>query len=172
MFKDVMIDLETMGTEADAPVVSIGAVFFDIEKEKLGPTFQMVINLDDQFKLGRKPSASTIKWWMGQNDAAKKVFSDQGQSPEEVLKLFRDWFNQFKNKPHAWGNGSTFDITILESLFKDVGYREPWEYNKVMDLRTYKRFNVKDSFVKGEVAHDALKDAIAQAEMVIFHSKK
>ncbi|HBC1268753.1 TPA: 3'-5' exoribonuclease, partial [Escherichia coli] len=36
---DVMIDLETMGTNTCAPIVSIGAVFFSPESEELGPTF-------------------------------------------------------------------------------------------------------------------------------------
>jgi hypothetical protein len=39
VYTDLMIDLETLGLTANSVVLSIGAVFFDLEGEDLGPTF-------------------------------------------------------------------------------------------------------------------------------------
>ncbi|EMQ3548812.1 3'-5' exoribonuclease, partial [Escherichia coli O111:H5] len=39
----LMIDLETMGTNTNAPIVVIGAVFFDPQTGEIGPVFYIVI---------------------------------------------------------------------------------------------------------------------------------
>jgi len=45
---DYMIDLETLGTKVDAPVLSIGAVEFNLETGKLGQEFYCVLDLQSQ----------------------------------------------------------------------------------------------------------------------------
>ena len=66
------------------------------------------------------------------------------------------------------GNGSTFDIFIMEHMFIDYGLIHPWGYSKIMDLRTFKRFVAKGKYVrKVGVAHNALDDAISQAKFVM-----
>ncbi len=166
---DCMTDLETLGTDPDCIVVSLGAVFFDLEKKVLGPTFYMIAEVDEQISRGRKPSGSTIKWWLQQSDAAKKVFHEQAKPMAVVLTTFVQWYKANNSKgAFVWGNGSTFDITILEDLFRDYKIPCPWGYNKAMDLRTFKRFVAKGEQVKkGGVNHHALDDAISQAQYVM-----
>lgn len=167
--KDCMIDLETLGTDPNCPVVSLGAVFFDIETKKLGPTFYLPCDVSEQIARGRKPSGDTIKWWMSQSDAAKKVFHEQAKPMAEVLTLFIQWYKaNYPKGAYVWGNGSTFDITIMEDLFRDYKIKLPWGYNKAMDLRTFKRFQKGGEQVKKSgVAHNALDDAISQANYVM-----
>ena len=43
---DVMLDLETMGTQPDAAIVAIGAVEFDLEAAQLGRRFYQPVTLD------------------------------------------------------------------------------------------------------------------------------
>ncbi|HAU5802086.1 3'-5' exonuclease [Citrobacter freundii] len=43
---NLMIDLETMGKKPNAPIVSIGAVFFDPQSGELGQEFYSAVNLD------------------------------------------------------------------------------------------------------------------------------
>lgn len=43
---NLMIDLETMGKKPNAPIVSIGAVFFNPQSGELGPEFYAVVSLE------------------------------------------------------------------------------------------------------------------------------
>lgn len=166
---DCMIDLETLGTSPQTPVISVGAVFFDIDRKTLGTTFYLPCDVNEQIARGRKPTGETLKWWMSQSDAAKRVFHEQAKPMKDVLTLFVQWYKANNPKgAYVWGNGSTFDISILEDLFRDYDIKCPWGYNKPMDLRTYKRFQKSGEQVKkGGINHNALDDAISQANYVM-----
>lgn len=168
---DLMIDLETLGTDPNTPVISIGAIFFDIASKTLGGSFYMALDINEQIARGRKPTGDTLKWWLQQADAAKKVFHEKAKPVPEVLNLFNQWFKATNPKANAWGNGSTFDISIMEDMFKDYKLDKPWSHNKVMDLRTFRRFCAKGASVKKEgTDHNALDDAISQAKFVLEFS--
>lgn len=167
---DLMIDLETLGTDPDAPVMSLGAVFFDTATKTLGPTFYLPIDVKEQIKRGRKPSGDTLQWWMGQDGAAKIVFKEQAKPTLYVLQTFAAWFKVNGAKCFVWGNGSTFDISLMEDLFRMYGVECPWDYNKIQDLRTFKRFQAKGAKVpKPLIPHHALEDAKTQAQYVLDH---
>lgn len=170
---DIMIDLETLSTETDCVVLSIGAIFFDIEKDKLGAEFYSTLSIQDQLDRGRKISDSTLRWWLSQDlNVFKEALAPNKVSNEDVLfgfdKFLRDNCSAIK-KLNVWGNGSSFDISILESLFKCYGRVVPWSYNGVMDLRTFKRFvgNNRKIEVPKDVKHNALADAEYQAQYVL-----
>lgn len=161
----IMIDLETMGQRFDAPVVSIGAVYFDPETGRLGDTFYAAIDITDAFRWGR-PDGSTVKWWMGQ-DALARVAATEG---EELLKSALERFSQWyaKSSP-VWGNGATFDISILEYAYGRLGGKQPWQFWDVRDCRTIKDIGSHlkvDTKVQQGVAHNALDDAKSQARWV------
>ncbi|ENC4525233.1 3'-5' exoribonuclease, partial [Escherichia coli] len=46
MWHHMMIDLETMGKNPDAPLISIGAIFFDPQTGDMGPEFSKTIDMD------------------------------------------------------------------------------------------------------------------------------
>lgn len=165
---DLMIDLETLGTTPETPVISIGATFFDVEKKQLGVNFYMALDVNEQIKHGRKPTGDTIKWWLGQEDAAKRVFHEKAKHPTDVLHLFAKWIKSVNPKTYVWGNGSTFDISILEHMFEMYGVECPWSHTKIMDLRTFRRFQGKGAkVVVPGTKHNALDDAIGQAQYVM-----
>lgn len=167
-----MIDLETLGTHPNAPIISIGAVWFDLEKKKIGDTFYMVLDVADQIDSKvRFADSSTIKWWMSQADAAKNVFKEGAQPTKQVLELFRKWImahagskaKTATKKCFPWGNGSSFDITLMETIFADYDVACPWMFYNVMDLRTYRRFIGKGKKIeKLGTDHNALDDAVSQ----------
>jgi 3' exoribonuclease, RNase T-like len=168
--KDIMIDFETLDTGSDCVVISLGACLFDIQKKSIPSTFYMAADVQEQLNKGRKVSADTIRWWMQQEGAAKHVFNEKAKPMDEVLKTFVYWLNSVSQKKERkiWGNGSTFDVSILENLLRMYNFEIPWNYNAVMDLRTFKRFVGKgDQIPKAKVAHHALEDAIVQAQYVI-----
>lgn len=174
---DLMIDLETMGTDPNCPIVSIGAVFFDVNTKQKGATFHMALDINEQIKRGRLVTGDTIKWWMQQSDAAKKIFSEHAKLASIVLPTFVKWYATnglvvpqlpVKNRAFVWGNGATFDLSILEDAFRMYGIECPWGYNKAMDLRTFKRFKAPEKkVVVPGTAHNALDDAIGQADFVL-----
>lgn len=172
---DVMIDLETMGTIPElAPVISIGAVFMDLDRGLLGPTFYMALKIEDQLEKGRKIDADTLKWWLNQSDAAKKVFNEKAQPTATVLNTLGQWIkmNKAGKRVSVWGNGSGFDINILENIFRQYNIGCPWGYSDAVDLRTFKRFVAKNQpITKVGVAHNALDDALNQAKYVIYHTR-
>ncbi|EJP5562572.1 3'-5' exoribonuclease, partial [Escherichia coli] len=59
----LMIDLETMGKNPDAPIISIGAIFFDPQTGDMGPEFSKTIDLDTA---GGVIDRDTMKWWLKQ----------------------------------------------------------------------------------------------------------
>lgn len=178
--KDLMIDLETLGTGVNAPIISIGAVWFDIDKKEIGDTFYAILDVADQMDTKtRFADSSTIKWWMTQDGAAKKVFRDGAHPSKMVLETFRKWImDHAKSKAKTtrnckpWGNGAAFDITLMETLFKDYDVTCPWIYYNAMDLRTFKRFVAKGAKVEvlEGAKHNALDDAVAQAKYVLEYS--
>ncbi|HBD0251015.1 TPA: 3'-5' exoribonuclease, partial [Escherichia coli] len=64
----LMIDLETMGKNPDAPIISIGAIFFDPQTGDMGPEFSKTIDLETA---GGVIDRDTIKWWLKQSREAQ-----------------------------------------------------------------------------------------------------
>jgi hypothetical protein len=163
-----MIDLETMGTRFDAPILSIGAVFFNPATGKLGDTFYASVDIESALEHG-KLSGATLKWWMGQGDAARKSAVEGVHTLPRALDMFATWYRGGSGQPAVWGNGATFDISILEYAYMKSGQPVPWPYYNVRDCRTIKDIgsclNV-DTAVTSGVAHNALDDAVSQAKWV------
>lgn len=171
---ELQIDFETLGTNPDTVVISVGAQFFDLEKKLLGPSFYMAFDIEDQLKKGRSINADTLKWWMSQSDAAKKVFKEKAKPTQEVLNTFVYWVkaNSSKKTLKPWGNGSTFDISIMEDLLRSYDLDVPWQYYNIYDLRTFRRFVANNAKVeKIGVNHNALDDCQSQIEFMFKHYK-
>ena len=170
---DIMIDLETLGIAPGCPVLSIGAVRFDIEKgwmEDKVFAYYKVLNITEQIDKGFKANGNTLKWWMQQNESAKEVFFGESMAVEEALIGFSAYAMDL-GTPTVWGNGSTFDISILEEMYRRYDLVVPWTFWNVMDLRTFKRFKAPTHRVKNSgIKHNALDDAIAQAQFVLDYS--
>lgn len=168
---DVMVDLETLGTGTDCVVVSLGACTMDFKTQKIESTFYMILEIQDQLDKGRIIQADTLKWWFRQENAAQKVFHEKAKSPENVLNTFAGWLKAVSpnsKELKVWGNGATFDISIMESMFKTYNIKTPWPYSGVMDLRTFRRFIANNEKVPNlGTKHNAVDDAIAQAEFVL-----
>jgi 3'-5' exoribonuclease-like protein len=166
---DLMIDLETLGTGSNSVVLSIGACFFDVDTGEIGETFYTTLDIEDQIRAGRKIDASTLQWWVKQSADAQKVFFDEIRDADLALENFCTWVEMHaEDRLHPWGNGSMFDIGILESLLADFAKDVPWKFSNVMDLRTFRRFVAKGSnVIRIGTHHNALDDAISQATFVI-----
>jgi len=62
-----------LGTTPGCVILSIGAVFFDIDSGKLGKNFYSIISQDSCRLVGLKVEQETLKWWNSQSVEAKKL---------------------------------------------------------------------------------------------------
>lgn len=155
--KNIMIDLETLGTKPGSIIVSIGAVKFN--ETDIGDTFYEAIDIDSSQANGFQFSGKTIQWWMDQSDEARAVF-DQGSDVMVVLDALRDFFDH--DEYRVWGNGSTFDNVLLTEAYHLCGWEAPWKYWHNMCYRTVKYMNPDIVRVDSGIRHNALDDAINQ----------
>lgn len=165
-YRDLMIDIETMGVTPKSPILSIGAVEFDRLTGDFGREFEVVINFEKAIDDGEL-DGSTVAWWLKQSDEARNaLFADEGYySTEDVLTELSYFVDQSQ---YVWGNGATFDISILEEAMRKHGVDIPWKFYNIRDVRTVvdlanpicPRKPFEDA---REGAHTALGDAKHQA---------
>lgn len=176
-YRHVMVDLETMGKKSNAPVVSIGAVIFDPATGFLGETFYKVVSLESAVSWGAEIDPSTVIWWMKQSSEARsEIANDNAIQLDDALLQFSEFV--FENIPggcetaQIWGNGATFDNTILRSSFERACLDCPWDYRNDRDVRTMVElgktigFDAKTSIPFQGERHNALADAQHQARYV------
>ncbi|MED0435761.1 3'-5' exoribonuclease, partial [Escherichia coli] len=170
----LMIDLETMGKKSNAPIVVIGAVFFDPQTGEIGPTFYIVISLVDAMDTGAVPDGSTIEWWLAQSSEARSAILVDQVKLVDALIQFREFINEYSNEKfvQVWGNGATFDNTILRTSYERLNIPCPWRYYNDRDVRTIVElgktidFDARTVIPFEGVRHHALDDARHQAKYV------
>lgn len=170
-FFDCMVDVECMGIRSDAALLSIGAVFFDLSTQTLGPTFLKTIHLGSAVTAGGTMDPSTVIWWLGQSDEARRGVQFGGHHISNVLDDFAVWISQTCRPADVrmWGNSAEFDVLKIESAYQRCDKKVPWFWTNVRDFRTVRNMNpqvVYDPKDKGNEAHNALADAIFQAEFL------
>ena len=173
--KHVMLDLETMGKESNAAIVAIGACFFEPSTGEIGSSIHLPISLESSVAAGLSMDASTVLWWMKQNDDARFVLGhEECLSLFEATAYFCEWIGQFDNLPQleVWGNGCNFDNVILRNAMVQQGLEPPWKFWQDRDVRTVVSLgemvgvNPKDTLVFEGTKHNALADAMHQARYV------
>lgn len=162
--KHVMIDLETLGTVASSVILSIGAVKFDLESDKMDDAgFYASVSIESNLDLGRRIQEDTLLWWFKQDAAAQQVFHDPKTTLSEALSDLRDWIGT--DDYLIWSNGADFDIPMLAHAYSQIGMEVPWKFWNARCFRTYKNLpGAKDVRVQTGVKHNALSDAVSQAQ--------
>lgn len=166
-----MIDLETLATTADAVIMSIGAVRFDMDGTVYPATFYASVSVDSNLERGRKISESTLIWWMGQSPEAQRVFNEPKTPLASALQELAEWVERGGTPVEIWSNGASFDIPMLEHAYTQHDLAVPWPHWASRCVRTYKNLPGANDIVAGikivGTAHNALDDAIHQARQVI-----
>lgn len=140
-FEHVMLDLETMGNKSNSVITSIGAVQFNIENGKTGDEFYERVDIQSCLDIGLIVNASTIYWWLEQNETARKEMCKPSDNIKNVLEKLKSWFGNLNEDFYLWGNGARFDIGILEDAYVKLGYYQmPWNFRCERDLRTLAGF--------------------------------
>ncbi|EFH1601299.1 exonuclease, partial [Escherichia coli] len=167
----LMLDLETMGKNPDAPIISIGAIFFDPQTGDMGPEFSKTIDLETA---GGVIDRDTIKWWLKQSrEAQSAIMTDEIPLDDALLQL-REFIDENSGEffVQVWGNGANFDNVILRRSYERQGIPCPWRYYNDRDVRTIVELGKAIDFdartaipFEGE-RHNALDDARYQAKYV------
>lgn len=163
----VMCDLETLGTTADAVILSIGAVKFDLATGDIdNDGFYRSVSIESNFDLKRRFSEDTLLWWLKQPVAAQSVFHEAKETLETALIEFSDWLGNDEHE--MWSNGADFDLPMLAHAYTQLGIEIPWRFWNSRCYRTYKNLpGAKDIRVPPlGVKHNALSDAYQQAQTV------
>jgi len=165
--KDVMIDLETLGTQAGCGIVSIGAVPFD-EFDVSDNTFYKTITQESNAAAGLGRSNETMAWWHKQSPEARAVLSDPAATGiARALTSFSEWLAGIGSDVRAWGNGADFDLPILGGAYNAVGLPVPWKPYNGRCYRTVKNGYKAVKLQRKGTHHNALDDAVCQAQHLV-----
>lgn len=158
MDNNIMIDLETLGTSPGSVIVTIGAVRFD--RNGLKDEFYARIDAKSSVDCGLRLDVSTVMWWLQQGDEARKSLVQPGQPLKEVLQSFANWSSE---PDTLWGNGASFDNSLLAEAYRLSGVPQPWKFWNDRCYRTLKGIFPEVPFQRTGTHHDALDDAKSQA---------
>lgn len=162
----IMMDFETLATDINTVILTMGACKFDpkgsgiIDRIELRPTIE-----EQTEKYGRVISDDTVEWWGKQSpEAIEEAFGEQNRTS------FRDCMEKLAkfswNASSVWSNGSCFDVMIAETAFKQLDITCPWQYWAIRDCRTLYEIagvSLKDKKYGSKTTHKAIEDAEHQA---------
>ncbi|EOP0211467.1 3'-5' exoribonuclease, partial [Escherichia coli] len=135
LWHHLMIDLETMGKNPDAPINALAGKFFDPATGEMGPEFSKTIDLETA---GGVIDRDTIKWWLKQSrEAQSDILTDEIPLDDALLQL-REFIDENSGEffVQVWGNGANFDNVILRRSYERQGIPCPWRYTNDRDVRT------------------------------------
>ena len=189
-----VFDVETLGKESSAVILSMACVYFDPVKETSPDemrknAFFVKLNAQDQMKrLNRSITRSSLEWWAKQCENVKvKSFkpSEEDVTPEVGLELFRTWSKNYPDTKGewVWARGN-LDQLVLDSMEEKLGVDPVFHFNRWRDVRTgldfltgsdngycdvdYPGFDSHLHITK----HDPVDDCILDAMMLMYGVKK
>jgi hypothetical protein len=160
---ELMIDIETLGLIQGSPVVTIGAVLFDIyssdsSEELLRRSLLIRFDISDAIKHCNKTAidGGTIRWWFEQSDAAIKALvtgDEPAVSMQEGLNqlwrychergsfVAKEFFDGICDLPRTcryWAKDPDFDMQLLRHYYEgtELSGQAPWKFWECRSVRT------------------------------------
>lgn len=175
------IDLETLGTNVDNQILSIGVCLFDLNSYTVQQTFYYKVEVPLYKSIST--TKGTIQFWINQAinnpDSLKGLFTTDEEktiSMESALTELADVITS-NNVRNVWANSPKFDLAMLEHQYKIYDIRVPWQFSDDRCMRTL-RFLAHELFytpvnVDFEgTYHNAMDDAIWQSHYIMNVIKK
>lgn len=169
-YTDLMIDAETFSVDSNAGMISLGGVLFNVARGiEDRQEFKMNFDLQEVLDNPRfHTSASTLSWWVSQNQKAFKAATSEQYPVEHVLKEFSTWLKEYtkpgnwdKRDVRLWANGAGADTPWLRNYYEAYGIETPWIFFNERCYRTLKAMSKVPMLRAND--HDALSDARNQA---------
>lgn len=157
----VMIDIEALGLNPGAAILSIGAVRFDAED--CGETFYWSISIESCEAAGLSIEADTLTWWLDQDDIVRECLTG-GEELSDALQALTEFYG---DADEVWAYSPSYDCALLEAAYDAVGLDEPWSYRDKRDCRTLAAVSEWPDLDRHDPKHHALGDAIYQARQTV-----
>ncbi|WP_312357243.1 3'-5' exonuclease [Sphingobacterium multivorum] len=165
--KDIMIDIETMGTKPYSVILSIGAVKFDINTGDIGEQFYRVIDVKSSKKAGLVFDFDTVMWWANQPDDVRDSILEGKSSLFLVLCDLMMFIGT--DKATLWSNSPSFDLSLIRNACERVDIEPIWQYWQERDVRTISGLNpeVRKNMSQNGIPHHAISDCIYQVKYLV-----
>lgn len=169
MSRNVMVDIEALGTAPGSVVISIGACYFGKAGTK-DSTFKVNIDTFDSLMWGLKVDHRTCKWWANQSFMARDAAT---RNPIGLLAALQQFSQFVKGDDYVWAKGPDYDLVLIQELYRVVEESIPWTFRNTKDVRTI--MHLAQLKTGGRIdmprsdrllQHDALDDALFQAGQV------
>lgn len=157
----VMVDIETLGLEPGSVILSIGAVTFDVDG--IHDNWYLSVDLESCQDHGLEIDASTLDWWLSQDDSVQTVLTGGEDLPEALEQLSRF----YGTAQEVWAFSPSFDVAHLDHAYDAVGIVPPWSYKETRDCRTLASLPQWPDLEQEGMEHNALHDARYQATCTI-----
>lgn len=181
---DIIVDLETLGTDVDSTVIQIACSAFSLDTgELVGEPFVGFLALDTLKSEDLKATGSTLKWWLSQNhNTLNGIINNPFRMTHIGLwETFYHWLEQrmmeCKEKGEElkiWGNGISFDCAIVKHNLGER-YDTVFRFWNERDARTLvdlycRKAKISDRDFKNSILnenkHDAMSDIIWEAKFL------
>jgi exodeoxyribonuclease VIII len=180
IMKNVMIDIETLGTTPNSCILQVAAVMWD-NFGRIDEGISFDLSVTEQVNLGRKIDSRTVSWWMDGKVSPEVRQSVLGRSEtlrfHDGMEKLNDYIGSAygdKGGINVWANPPQFDISIIRSAMESCSIIPVWQHWEERDLRTLRNVCKECNITfekKNESHHSALSDAKHQAEEVIHLMK-
>src|SRR5213592_1550808 len=138
MLTDIMVDLETTGTDPDhCAIFQIAAVKFDPETKEVSP---VIFNRSLTFAPNRFWEEGGRQFWSKMPDIYQKII-ETAEPTSRVLTDFYAWC--IKDQPNIdggwrlWAKPITFEWAFLSSYYRQYDIPMPFHYRYARDLNSY-----------------------------------
>lgn len=188
--KDIVIDIETLGTRPGCPVIEIGACTIDNRTGKIVSNFSRRIDCGYTFAALERGHAvdedmvKTVEWWLGdpgRRETLRALLSGAyggSNEPADALGAFRSWMirvtagHDMTDGVRIWANGPSFDTAILRAEFFCYDIELPWLCYAERCVRTALEMagyvNGSTLWIERGPRHRALNDARHEARKLYY----
>lgn len=174
MPNSLMLDIETLSTQPEAAVISIGYVAFNQEDGIVDSGGHAIKSQDWHGHI----DPNTVRWWMQQSEAAKQYSFSGTTGALDAAAAFAQFFA--KHKPvEIWARDPEFDCVVVRQWWERVQKKMfigncPLNYKLSRSCRTMdaeaERVGLNVNLITPfhhYVAHNPIDDASSQARVVI-----
>lgn len=161
--KDLMIDIETLGTSHNAVVTQIGALKFNRETGETDKGICLNVSIDDCLRLGLEVDAGALKFWWENVPS----FLEGAMPVGKAVQILNEYC---KGAEAVWSH-ATFDMPILANMCLKVGQKKlPFPYRNCRDIRTLVDIpgvKMDKEEKKIQKTHNALEDCVYQVKYCV-----
>lgn len=151
--KDVMLDIEALGSPPDGVITQIGLRRFDRLTGELGWGLCVNVSIQSCLDYGLTVSGGAVKFWL---DQPGRTFLKDPQSLPKALSFVSEFVTK---RDYIWSH-ATFDINILEGAYRAIKQGVPFAHRNIRDIRTLVDLaEIKNKQGQGDPkTHNALDD--------------